>query len=66
MKKHRWGKNQSIDSPYHPTQFCLKCGVFRQWLGLQFQTWEYTITVKYPEGVCGPATKETFVRPDCI
>lgn len=55
MKNHKWIDNFN-NGMYHKSQKCSRCGITRQWLGRQFQRWEYT-TLK--QGV------ETFKRPDC-
>lgn len=54
IKKHKWQfvkdtKNQKIDE-------CTKCGIFREWVGGEYQTWYYTR--------CGQ-NKGSFHRPNC-
>jgi len=60
MKRHKWGKCPVSKD------VCQKCGVKRDWVGGAIQTWEYCVKVQYPTGLCGPPTKTTFARPDCL
>lgn len=52
-KNHKWVDNHN-SSDHHKNQTCENCGWNRQWLGAQWQTWEY-----YKN------ERTTWNRPDC-
>lgn len=57
MVNHKW-KDESF-SKYHKTELCIKCGVYRNWIGGDMQCWEYwhpDVKIYYPN---------KFKRPDC-
>lgn len=59
MVNHKW-KDESF-SRYYKEERCIKCGVFRTWLGGDMQCWEYWWPKKYDLAMI----KKQFNRSTC-
>jgi len=60
MANHKW-KDESI-SKYEKEHFCVKCRVYRTWLGGDMQCWQYWWARKNDI----ESIKKQFERPECI
>lgn len=60
MVNHKW-KDESI-SKYHKTERCVKCGVYRDWIGGDMQCWQYW----WPKTSDVGMVKTQFKRPECV
>lgn len=60
MSNHKW-KDESF-SKYRKTERCIKCGVYRDWIGGDMQCWEYW----HPDReINRDIEPHKFKRPDC-
>jgi len=58
MANHKW---KDEGNKYNKQYRCVKCGVFRTWIGGDMQCWEYW----YPSGHDKHTLHHIFKRPEC-
>lgn len=59
MIRHKW-EDVSF-SKYNKQEHCIKCGVYRDWCGGDYQCWQYW----YPVKSVYEAIRKIYKRPEC-
>jgi len=58
-KNHKWTDE---GNKFNKQDRCIKCGVFRTWIGGDMQCWNYW----YPFGHKNHTLNKIFKRPECV
>jgi hypothetical protein len=66
MANHRWKEEGELNK-ITKLHVCTKCGIYKEWIGGDYQCWEYWWIESCPatNGGVFSSVKKTYKRPEC-